>query len=77
MHALASAMRKSPAADTKATPRGSGPQSIGDQISNAYRTMVDTIKETDRSRNKLESPAVSQTAASRRKFDASFWIRPD
>jgi hypothetical protein len=53
------------------------PQSIGDQISNAYRTVVDTIKETDRLRNKLEPPAVSQTAASRRKFDASLWIRPD
>jgi hypothetical protein len=33
---------------------------LGSKISNAYRTVVDTIKGTDRLRNKLEPPAASE-----------------
>jgi hypothetical protein len=36
-------------------------QSIGGKISGAYRTVVDTIKDTDRLRNKMEPPATSET----------------
>jgi hypothetical protein len=36
-------------------------RSIGDKITGAYRTVVDTIKDTDRLRNKLEPPATSET----------------
>jgi PBP1b-binding outer membrane lipoprotein LpoB len=36
-------------------------RSIGGKISGAYRTVVDTIKGTDRLRNKLEPPATSET----------------
>jgi hypothetical protein len=36
-------------------------RSIGDKITGAYRTVVDTIKGTDRLRNKLEPPATSET----------------
>jgi hypothetical protein len=37
------------------------PRSVGDKIAGAYRTVVDTIKDTDRLRNKLEPPATSET----------------
>jgi hypothetical protein len=36
-------------------------RTLGDKVSNAYRTVVDTIKDTDRLRNKLEPPATSET----------------
>ena len=36
------------------------PRTLGDKVSNAYRTVVDTIKGTDRLRNKLEPPATSE-----------------
>jgi hypothetical protein len=36
-------------------------RTLGDKVSNAYRTVVDTIKGTDRLRNKLEPPATSET----------------
>ena len=36
-------------------------QTLGDKVSGAYRTVVDTIKGTDRLRNKLEPPASSET----------------
>jgi hypothetical protein len=36
-------------------------QTLGDKVSGAYRTVVDTVKGTDRLRNKLEPPATSET----------------
>jgi hypothetical protein len=36
-------------------------QTLGDKVSGAYRTVVDTIKGTDKLRNKLEPPASSET----------------
>lgn len=35
-------------------------QGLGDRVSGAYRTVVDTIKGTDRLRNKMEPPATSE-----------------
>ena len=37
------------------------PRSFGDKVSSAYRTVVDTIKDTDQLRNKMEPPATSET----------------
>jgi len=59
-HASASGRRKSRVPGTKAGRRKPRPKSIGDQISNAYRAVVDTMEETDRLRNKLEPPATSE-----------------
>ena len=36
-------------------------RSIGDKVTGAYRAVVDTIKGTDRLRNKMEPPATSET----------------
>ena len=36
-------------------------KTIGEKISGAYHTVVDTVKETDELRNKLEPPGVSET----------------
>ena len=36
-------------------------RSLRDKVAGAYRTVVDTIKDTDRLRNKLEPPATSET----------------
>jgi len=36
-------------------------QTLGDKASGAYRAVVDTIKGTDKLRNKLEPPATSET----------------
>jgi hypothetical protein len=37
------------------------PRTLGDKVSNGYRTVIDTIKGTDQLRNKLEPPATSET----------------
>jgi hypothetical protein len=37
------------------------PQSLGARVKGAYRTIVDTIKDTDQLRNKMEPPATSET----------------
>jgi hypothetical protein len=37
------------------------PRTFGDKVTGAYRAVVDTIKGTDRLRNKMESPASSET----------------
>lgn len=37
-------------------------RTVGDRLASAYRTVVDTVKGTDRLRNKLEPPATSETA---------------
>ena len=36
-------------------------KSIKDKISGAYRVVVDTVKGTDRLRNKIEPPGTSET----------------
>jgi Ni/Co efflux regulator RcnB len=36
-------------------------QTVGDRLSNAYRTVLDTAKGTDQLRNKLEPPGTSET----------------
>ena len=36
-------------------------QTLGNKVSGAYRVVVDTIKGTDKLRNKLEPPATSET----------------
>lgn len=51
--------KKSPAQARKRKVRRR--RTLGDKVSNAYRTVVDTIKGTDRLRNKLEPPATSET----------------
>ena len=43
------------------TRRATKPKSIGDRLSSGYRTVVDTVKGTDRLRNKLEQPGTSET----------------
>ncbi|MBI5909293.1 MAG: hypothetical protein HY848_05010 [Betaproteobacteria bacterium] len=42
--------------------RKSKQQSIGDRVANAYHTVVDTVKDTDRLRNKIEPPGTSETS---------------
>ena len=34
---------------------------IGERVSNAYHTVVDTVKGTDQLRNKMETPGTSET----------------
>lgn len=41
--------------------RSRRPRTLGEKVSNAYRTVVDTIKGTDQLRNKMELPATSET----------------
>ena len=53
--------KKSRAQAKKRKLRRRRPRTLGDKVSNAYRTVVDTIKGTDRLRNKLEPPATSET----------------
>jgi hypothetical protein len=42
----------------KKTPRA---RSVGEKLKSAYQTVVDSIKDTDKLRNKLEPPATSET----------------
>ena len=35
---------------------------IGDRVASAYHTVVDTVKDTDRLRNKIEPPGTSETS---------------
>lgn len=41
--------------------RAAKPKSIGDRLSNAYHTVVDTVKGTDQLRNKMEKPGTDET----------------
>ncbi len=41
--------------------RRRGNRGLRDRVTGAYRTVVDTIKGTDRLRNKMEPPATSET----------------
>jgi len=36
-------------------------RSVGDRLKSAYRTVVDSVKDTDTLRNKLEPPGTSET----------------
>ncbi len=53
--------KKSKAAAKKRKLRSRRPRSLGEKVSNAYRTVVDTIKGTDRLRNKMEPTGTSET----------------
>jgi transposase len=55
------AIRKTARAGVKKRRYRRRAQTLGDKISGAYRTVVDTIKGTDQLRNKLEPPASSET----------------
>jgi hypothetical protein len=37
------------------------PRTLGDKLTGAYRAVVDTIKGTDKLRNKMEPPGTSET----------------
>jgi hypothetical protein len=50
--------RKKAAPKAKPMPK---PKTIGDRLSNAYRTVVDTVTGTDQLRNKMEKPGTSET----------------
>jgi hypothetical protein len=41
--------------------RKAKPRTIGDRLSNAYHTVVDTVTGTDQLRNKMEKPGTSET----------------
>jgi len=41
--------------------RAAKPKTIGGRLSNAYHTVVDTVKGTDQLRNKMETPGTSET----------------
>ena len=61
---MAKKARKKSAARSKKktrTRKKAKPRSIGDRVSSAYRTVVDTVKGTDRLRNKMEPPGTSET----------------
>jgi hypothetical protein len=61
--------KKSRVATRKAATRGGKarrlrkrpPRSLGSKVKGAYQTVVDTIKDTDQLRNKMELPATSET----------------
>ena len=53
--------RKKAKAMTKRNTRKAKRRTFGDRVSGAYRTMVDTVKGTDRLRNKMEPPGTSET----------------
>ena len=41
--------------------RATKPQTIGDRLSSAYHTVIDTVKGTDQLRNKMEKPGTSES----------------
>jgi hypothetical protein len=53
--------KKSKAVAKKRKLRSRRRRSLGEKVSNAYRTVVDTIKGTDRLRNKMEPTGTSET----------------
>jgi hypothetical protein len=48
-------------AKKKKTTRKAKPKTIGGRLANAYQTVMDTMKGTDRLRNKLEQPGTSES----------------
>ena len=57
----AKAKKKAWPAAKKKTARAAKPKTIKDRLASAYHTVVDTVKDTDRLRNRLEPPATSET----------------
>lgn len=55
------ARKKSRARVKKRKLRRRPAKTLGDKVSSAYRTVVDTIKGTDALRNKMEPPSTSET----------------
>jgi hypothetical protein len=53
--------KKAKAPTRKRKVRKAKPRSIGNRVSSAYRTVVDTVKGTDQLRNKMEPPGTSET----------------
>ena len=53
--------KKSRAPAKKRKLRKRRPKTLGDKVSSAYRTVVDTVKGTDALRNKMELPSTSET----------------
>ena len=53
--------RKSRASAKKRKLRKRRPKTLSGKVSNAYHTVIDTIKGTDALRNKLEIPSTSET----------------
>jgi len=45
----------------KKTKRKARPKTVKNKITGAYRTVIDTFKDTDRLRNKMEPPGTSET----------------
>jgi hypothetical protein len=45
----------------KAQRKKQQPRNVGERLKSAYRTVVDSIKDTDKLRNKLEPPGTSET----------------
>lgn len=45
----------------KKTARKAKPRTLGDRLSSAYHTVVDTVKGTDQLRNKMEAPGTSES----------------
>ena len=56
-----SAKKSKPAPKKKAAKRKAKRATIGERLSRGYHTVVDTVKGTDRLRNKLEPPGTSET----------------
>lgn len=50
-----------PVTKKKKAARKAKPKTLGDRLSNAYLTVVDTVTGTDQLRNKLEKPGTSET----------------
>jgi hypothetical protein len=55
------ARKKSTTKRKKKAARKARPKSAAGKVAGAYRVVVDTVRETDRLRNKLEPPATSET----------------
>ena len=53
--------KKSRAAVKKRRLRKRRPKTLAGRVSSAYHTVVDTIKDTDALRNKMELPSTSET----------------
>jgi hypothetical protein len=51
--------KKKPAPKSRRKPE---PKGITEKVASAFHTMVDTIKETDTLRNKMEPPGASETS---------------
>jgi hypothetical protein len=53
--------KKTKAATKRRKSRKAKRRSIGNRVSSAYRAVVDTVRGTDRLRNKMESPGTSES----------------